>query len=111
MGVNCMAKINSPLGVGCYGAASQFYMTAYGDINPCDFNPISFGNVLEMPIEVIWQKMVSHPDFNHRFPSCRMQTPSYRAKYIDVLPDEPQLPIPIEEYDDVPPIAEMGKKK
>lgn len=111
MGVNCMAQINSPLGVGCYGAASQFYMTAYGDINPCDFNPITFGNVLEMPIEIIWQKMTSHPDFNHRFPSCRMQTPSYRAKYIDHLPDNPLLPIPIEQYDGLPPISEMAKKE
>lgn len=110
MGVNCMAKINSPLGVGCYGATSQFYMTAYGDINPCDFNPISFGNVLEMPIEVIWYKMTSHPDFDHRFPSCRMQTPAYRAKYIDPLPDAPQLPIPIEHYENEPPLTAYKKE-
>jgi MoaA/NifB/PqqE/SkfB family radical SAM enzyme len=99
MGVNIMAYINSSEGEGCYGASSQFYMTAYGDINPCDFNPISFGNVREMPIEAIWQKMVSHPDFCYRHPQCRMQTPAYRKKYIDPLPDNPQLPVAIEEVE------------
>jgi MoaA/NifB/PqqE/SkfB family radical SAM enzyme len=99
MGVNVMARINSAEGEGCYGASSQFYMTAYGDINPCDFNPVSFGNIREMPIEVIWQKMVSHPDFCYRHPQCRMQTPAYRKKYIDPLPDNPQLPVAIEEIE------------
>ena len=99
LGVNIMARINSAEGEGCYGASSQFYMTAYGDINPCDFNPVSFGNVREMPIEAIWQKMISHPDFCYRHPQCRMQTPAYRKKYIDPLPDNPQLPVSIEEID------------
>ncbi len=101
MGVNAMALINSPKGVGCYGAQSQFYMTAYGDINPCDFNPINFGNVRDMPIQSIWKKMVSHPDFSKRYPTCRMQSKSYRKKYIDTVPSDMKLPIPIEMYDNI----------
>ncbi len=97
MGVNAMSQINSAEGSGCYGAHSQFYMTAYGDINPCDFNPIKFGNVRDMPIQAIWQKMVSHPDFNKRFQSCRMQHPRYREKYIEPLPDDVSFPVPIED--------------
>ena len=99
MGVVAQSIINSPEGVGCFGAHSQFYMTAYGDINPCDFNPISFGNVRTMPIQAIWQKMVSHPDFKEKHLTCRMQTPSYRQKYIDILPDHPRLPVTIEEIE------------
>ncbi|ODS33211.1 MAG: Fe-S oxidoreductase [Candidatus Scalindua rubra] len=101
MGVNAMALINSPKGVGCYGAQSQFYMTAYGDINPCDFNPINFGNVRDMPIQAIWKKMVSHPDFSKRYPTCRMQSKAYRRKYIDTIPEEMRLPIAIERYDNI----------
>ncbi len=97
MGVNAMSLINSAEGSGCYGAHSQFYMTAYGDINPCDFNPIKFGNVREMPIQAIWQKMVSHPDFNKRFHSCRMQDKKYRSKYIEPLPDDVGFPVPVED--------------
>ncbi|MEK7776796.1 MAG: SPASM domain-containing protein, partial [Planctomycetota bacterium] len=97
----CMSIINSPRGVGCYGAQSQFYMTAYGDINPCDFNPINFGNVRDMSIQEIWKKMVSHPDFSKRYPTCRMQSKAYRKKYIDPLPKDVRLPVRIE---DIAPI-------
>lgn len=109
MGINAMALINSPLGVGCYGAHSQFYMTAYGDINPCDFNPINFGNVREKPIQSIWKKMATHPDFDRRFPSCRMQSKAYRRKYIDPLPNNPKLPIPIESIPDDIPVVSTDK--
>ena len=109
MGINAMALINSPLGVGCYGANSQFYMTAYGDINPCDFNPINFGNVRDMSIQAIWKKMVTHPDFNRSFPSCRMQSKAYRKKYIDPLPNNPKLPVPIESIPDGVPVVKPEK--
>ncbi|MCF6150104.1 MAG: radical SAM protein [Candidatus Kuenenia sp.] len=107
MGINCMSIINSPRGVGCYGAQSQFYMTAYGDINPCDFNPINFGNVRDMSIQEIWKKMVSHPDFNKRYPTCRMQSKAYRKKYIDPLPKNVKLPVKIE---DIAPVETPDKE-
>jgi MoaA/NifB/PqqE/SkfB family radical SAM enzyme len=107
MGVVAQAIVNSPEGVGCFGGFSQFYMTAYGDINPCDFNPISFGNVRELPIQAIWQKMQTHPDFKDKHLTCRMQTASYRKKYIDVIPNEPQLPIAVE---DIEAIAAGSKR-
>lgn len=102
MGVVAQSVINSPEGAGCFGAYSQFYVTAYGDVIPCDFNPISFGNVRETPLAQIWRKMVAHPDFCYRYASCRMQTPEYRTKYIDQLPDDVSLPVPVENYDGPP---------
>lgn len=96
MGVIAQAVVNSPAGVGCYGARSELYMTPFGDINPCDFNPVTFGNVLEAPLAEIWKKMVTHPDFCYRHQTCRMQTPSYLEKFIDILPEDVQLPVPIE---------------
>jgi len=111
MGIIAQAVVNSPTGAGCFGAYTQFYMTAYGDVNPCDFNPITFGNVREMSLPGIWSKMISHPDFCYRYASCRMQTPGYRAKYIDVLPDDARLPVPIENYDGPPvPRNEFDRK-
>ena len=112
MGVVAQAVVNSPEGAGCFGAFTQFYMTAYGDINPCDFNPITFGNVRKMSLREIWHKMVTHPDFCYRYASCRMQTPEYRAKYIDVLPDDVRLPVAIENFDGPPvPRNEFSKKR
>lgn len=99
MGVIAQSIVNSPLGVGCYGAASELYMTPYGDIDPCDFNPVCFGNVLERPLADIWKKMATHPDFCYRHPTCRMQTPAYRARFIDILPDDARLPVKIEQVE------------
>ncbi|MHC4663403.1 MAG: radical SAM protein [Planctomycetota bacterium] len=98
MGIICQALINSPQGVGCFGAFSEFYVSAYGDVTPCDFNPISFGNVRNQPMAQIWQNMLRHPDFCTRHMTCRMQDPAYRAKYIDPLEEPINLPIPIEAY-------------
>jgi len=102
MGVIAQSVVNSPEGAGCFGAYTQFYMTAYGDVNPCDFNPVSFGNVGDVSLGEIWRKMISHPDFCYRYASCRMQTPEYRAKYIDPLPDDVVLPVPVENFGDAP---------
>jgi len=96
MGVTAQAKANAYDGGGCFGGFAQFYMTCYGDVNPCDFNPISFGNVTEEPLETIWRRMVAHPEFSPHRHSCRMQSQRYRAKYIEPIRDEETLPVRIE---------------
>ena len=50
-------------------------------------------------VRAIWERMVAHPDFCYRHPTCRMQTPTYRKKYIDPLPEDPQLPVLVEDAD------------
>jgi MoaA/NifB/PqqE/SkfB family radical SAM enzyme len=96
IGVVAMSKVNSPEGAGCFGAYSEFYMTAYGDINPCDFNPVSFGNVLEEPLEAIWRRLATHPEYAPHRHSCRMQSQRYRAKYVDPIRGEERLPVRID---------------
>ena len=95
-GVVAQAKANAFDGGGCFGGFAQFYMTCYGDINPCDFNPVTFGNVLEEPLETIWRRMVSHPEFGPHRHSCRMQSARYRAKYIAPITDAETLPVRID---------------
>jgi MoaA/NifB/PqqE/SkfB family radical SAM enzyme len=96
MGIVAMAAVNSPAGAGCFGGFSQVYVTAQGDVNPCDFNPVSFGSVRELPLQAIWEKMVTHPEFGRRQMTCRMQSARYRARYIDAIPPETRFPVPIE---------------
>ncbi|MFX1447914.1 MAG: radical SAM/SPASM domain-containing protein [Promethearchaeota archaeon] len=83
-------------GIGCLAANIQFYASAYGDIAPCDFTPISFGNIRKTPLKKIWSTMVSHPAYKHRSSFCRMQSPDFRRYYIDPIPDDAKLPYPIE---------------
>jgi MoaA/NifB/PqqE/SkfB family radical SAM enzyme len=98
-GVIAQSLINSPMGTGCFGGFYQFYMTPYGEITPCDFNPISFGNVNETPIKDIWAKMTSHPEYARRAMNCRVQCGEYRKKYLDPLQDPSRLPVPIEHFE------------
>jgi MoaA/NifB/PqqE/SkfB family radical SAM enzyme len=82
-------------GIGCLAANIQYYASAYGDISPCDFSPLCFGNVRKEPLKKIWMRMVKHPAYNHRSPFCRMQDKNFRKYYIDPIPDDAHLPYPI----------------
>ncbi|MFW9821860.1 MAG: radical SAM/SPASM domain-containing protein [Candidatus Thorarchaeota archaeon] len=82
-------------GIGCLAANIQYYASAYGDISPCDFSPLSFGNIREEPLKHIWMRMVKHPAYNHRSPFCRMQNKQFRHFYIDPIPDDASLPYPM----------------
>ena len=48
-------------GIGCLAANIQYYVTAYGDVTPCDFTPLSFGNIRKRSLKQIWRKLVAHP--------------------------------------------------
>ncbi|MCX8053576.1 MAG: radical SAM protein [Armatimonadetes bacterium] len=93
------AHINGPTGVGCYAGWCQFYMTAYGDVTPCDFTPLSFGNVRQTSLEDIWSAMIHHEGYACHKNSCRMQDPEFRAKWIDKIPLSGPFPYPVSNLD------------
>lgn len=88
-------------GIGCLAVNLQYYVSAYGDVSPCDFTPLSFGNVRNKSIKEIWNKMVHHPAYNHRSTFCRMQHPDFRRFYIDPIPPNSKLPYDIEKLPNV----------
>ncbi|HUU51191.1 MAG TPA: radical SAM protein [Nitrospinota bacterium] len=91
--ITAMSWVNSPQGSGCFGANEQFYMTAWGDITPCDFTPLAFGNIREESLQTIWMRMLSHPAYSTPHQKCRMQDPDFRKQYIDCMPAGADLPI------------------
>ncbi|MBN2494218.1 MAG: radical SAM protein [Deltaproteobacteria bacterium] len=93
------ALVNSPQSMGCFGAFNQFYMTAYGDMCPCDFTPICFGNAVEEGVAAVWERMTHHPLWCRRHKDCRMQTPEFRAQTVDLIPPDAPMPYPIETID------------
>ncbi len=82
-------------GIGCLAGNIQYYISAYGDISPCDFTPLSFGNIRNEPLKKIWMRMVKHPAYNHKSPFCRMQNKDFRKHYINPIPDDAILPYSI----------------
>jgi len=85
--------VNSEEGFGCFAGFYQMYVTAYGDVTPCDFTPISFGNVRDEPLQTIWDRMRASEEWGQRHMECRMQDECFRSKTIDLLPDDTTWPV------------------
>jgi MoaA/NifB/PqqE/SkfB family radical SAM enzyme len=84
---------------GCLAGTYQYHVTAYGEFTPCDFTPISFGNLRSESVESLWQKLGDHPAYCEHRQSCRMQSPAFREKYIQPIPEKAPLPYPIKSLD------------
>ncbi len=80
----------------CRGIANKdyIYISPYGDVQPCCFMPLSFGNVREEPLKVILDRMWSHPMYSEPcvFRECPMLSEEFRRKYIDSIPPDAKLP-------------------
>ncbi len=81
--------------LGCLAANYQFHITAFGDFMPCDFTPLSFGNIRADSVQDLWQRLVQHPAYCRRSHGCRMQDPEFRKTYIDSIPQDADLPYSI----------------
>mgnify|MGYP001588854168 FL=1 len=67
--------------IGCACGVSYFYVTPYGDICPCDFNHVIFGNILETPLYQIWDKIASMNDFKSvSWGECKLKDPKWQDK-------------------------------
>lgn len=86
------AFVNGPLGYGCFALRNQFYVTAYGDVTPCDFTPLKLGNVREERLLDVWDRALTHPAYRERSMECRMQCEAFRKEYIEPIPEEARLP-------------------
>ena len=96
------AHVNGPTGAGCYAGWFQYYSTAYGEIMPCDFTPLSYGSIRETPLADIWQRMTTHPAHRDHSNHCRMQDCDFRRRYIDRIPSEGPFPFPVGRLADLP---------
>jgi MoaA/NifB/PqqE/SkfB family radical SAM enzyme len=55
--VSSMSWLESPECLGCQAGFSFLYVTARGEAFPCDFAPLSFGNVHELGVRAIHKRM------------------------------------------------------
>ncbi len=85
-GISAQSTLTSEKGSAfCFAANTQFYLTAHGEMCPCDFTPLTIGKFPKENIKTLWEKMIRTPPYNCRAKSCRMQDASFRKKYIDPL--------------------------
>ncbi len=83
----------------CRGMSDNayFYISPYGDVMPCCFIPLTFGNVREEPLKTILERMWGHQMFCEDWvdKECPMLNKEYRGKYIDSIPAGTKLPFRI----------------
>lgn len=84
---------------GCLAGNFQFHVSACGDLMPCDFTPLSFGNIRDHSVPELWNKLTGHPAYCRHQDACRMQSLEFRRKYINPVPADAPLPVLIEELD------------
>ncbi|MDO8519555.1 MAG: radical SAM protein [Deltaproteobacteria bacterium] len=79
----------------CFAANTQFYLTAFGEMCPCDFTPLTIGSFPNESIAALWKKMVHTSPYDRRAKSCRMQDPEFRKKYIEPISPQGGYPSPL----------------
>lgn len=55
---------------GCPAGVEKVYITAYGDVTPCDLIHDSFGNVLNESLKEICLRMRTHPLYSRKLSDC-----------------------------------------
>ena len=57
---------------GCPGGVAQMHIRGDGDVTPCDFNPLSFGNIRQQPLKEIWRAMTESEIYSQSSKRCRL---------------------------------------
>ncbi len=63
-------RFSNYLSTKCPAAVERIFITAYGDVLPCPFIHISFGNFLKEPLGKIWKRMLNSGMFSNNTELC-----------------------------------------
>lgn len=66
--LSCFRYLESPQAFGCGAGISHLYIDGSGEVCPCNFVPLSFGNITQEPLRRILDRMGCH--FRKPRPSC-----------------------------------------
>jgi MoaA/NifB/PqqE/SkfB family radical SAM enzyme len=66
-------------------AKDLFFISAHGDVQPCCYLPVSFGNIREQPLINIIKRMWKSSMFvkQERYNDCPMNCKNFRDKYVN----------------------------
>jgi len=84
----------------CSATARRYiYVSPRGDVQPCCFVPLSFGNVREGPLASILKRLWRSPVMSYDRNRCLMNNPEFREKYLRRIETAENLPIMFGEED------------
>ena len=59
MTVNYLGHFEGAEHFGCNAGHKMVYIDAFGEVSPCVFTPITFGNIRDRPLRAIWSEMTT----------------------------------------------------
>jgi len=96
--VTALPYFMGPDQFGCFAGRRWMHVTPAGDVLPCAYTPLSFGNLVEEELNVIWKRMGQHDAYRKNADFCRMRDQRFRQKYIHVIPKEAALPLRLDRF-------------
>ncbi len=84
-------QIESPELFGCGGGTQHLYIDSAGAVCPCDFTPMSFGNVSTTPLAQIWARMSTAMHAPRRHCFIQAHHALINAHLHDGMPLEPDV--------------------
>lgn len=83
---------------GCLAGRRWMHVTPAGDVIPCSYTPLTFGNIREEPLIDIWKKIRRHPEYKKDGLPCMVQNRRFREEYIYKIPKDGRIPYPMSNF-------------
>ena len=85
--------------VGCPAGIEKLYLSPYGDVMPCNFLHVSYGNLRERRLADIWRDILTRSPFNRVHDRCLIAEDSdFLREVIEPIDKSPCQPIPVGEH-------------
>ena len=83
--VTALPHLLSPEIFGCFAGRRWLHVDASGDVLPCAYMPIPFGNVREMSLADIWREMGRDRWFRGKPQGCMMKDEEFRRAHPSIF--------------------------
>jgi len=92
--VTTLAEYESEDFMGCNTGYQTLFIDSSGEVCPCDFTPLSFGNIKDTPLKDIWKQMEKY--FPRPRADCLMREISHKidSEFFPLSPNESKKIIP-----------------
>ncbi|MDP8224221.1 MAG: radical SAM protein [Candidatus Lernaella stagnicola] len=85
--------------MGCPAGIEKLYISPYGDVMPCNFMHVSYGNLRERPLAAIWRDVLDRSPFNHIHEGCIVaEDGEILREVVEPLEDFATHPVPAAEH-------------
>lgn len=91
-------------GIRCPAGKEKIGVTMYGDVIPCSYNPIGFGNILNESLTDILRRMGAFSQFKKDYQGCLCsEDPFYIEKYLRSASAVARYPIKYKDHPEITP--------